>query len=457
LLNNFSNIYAENESQEKNTRVETQTSEQNRNGEIPKSPGSPEIIAESAILIDADTGIVLYEKDPDRKLYPASITKILTSLLTIEKCKLDEKVKHSHEAIFGIGPGSSHIGMRENEEITVEQALHGILLASANEVCVAVAEHIGGNVENFMKMANERLLKIGAVNTHFTNPHGFHDDNHYTTARDMALIMREAIKNETFVKIISTYTYKIPPTNIVNEERILHNTNKFINPYSTFYYKNCIGGKTGFTDEAGNTLVTYCKKDDMNLISVVMKDQGTNTYVDSKKLMEYGFGLFEEKELFKKEDYVDITYAVQLFKDEKIELKKVSAVPKENFSANVPKNLDMANIITKANLPKEITVEAGKTLEIGDKIGTLDIVYKNGNTEKTLAQIDLISNSKVDSFSEEELQKKEDMKIFWNKTITILIITGIAIAGIATAAITAVLIKKHKEKKASVPFKKNTD
>ncbi len=452
LLNNFSIFYAENETQEKNTPAETQSEKQNTSSEVPKDSDPLEIVAESAILIDADTGIVLYEKHPDKKLYPASITKILTSLLTIENCELNEKIKHSHEAIFGIGPGSSHIGMRENEEITVEQALHGILLASANEVCVAVAERIGGNVENFMKMANERAKKIGAVNTHFTNPHGFHDDNHYTTARDMALIMREAIKNKTFVKIISTYTYTIPPTNIVNEERILHNSNKLINPYSGFYYKNCVGGKTGFTDQAGNTLVTYCEKNGMNLISVVMKDQGTNTYSDSKKLMEYGFGLFEEKELFSKEDYVNITYAVQFFKDKKIELKKVSAIPKESFSAVVPKNLNKANIQTKANLPDEITLEAGKTLQIGDKIGTLDIVYKNGNLEETLARIDLISNSKVDSFSEEELQRKEDMRIFWNKTITILIITGIAIAVIGITTVSVILFKKHKAKKDSPHF-----
>ncbi len=452
LLNNFSTFYAENESPEKDTQSETQVLEQNSPENTSDNSAPLEIVAESAILIDADTGIVLYEKEPDKKLYPASITKILTSVLTIENCELDEKIKHSHNAIYGIGPGSSHIGMREGEEITVEDALHGILLASANEVCMAVAEHIGGNVEDFMKMANERAREIGAVNTHFTNPHGFHDDNHYTTARDMALIMREAIKNETFVKIISTYTYTISPTNIVNEERILHNSNKFINPYSEFYYGYCVGGKTGFTDEAGNTLVTYCRKDGMNLISVVMKDQGTNTYTDSKKLMEYGFDSFEEKELFNKEDYVDITYAVQFFKDKKIELKKISAIPEENFSAVVPKNLDASNITVKANLPEEITVEAGKSLEIGDKIGTLDILYKDGNSEKTLAQIDLISNSKVDSIPENELQEKEDLEIFWRKTITILIIAGVAVAVIVAAAVSIFLIKKHKAKKDSPHF-----
>lgn len=442
-------------------RAETTETISQETTEIP--PQSPEttssqpvVNAEAAILIDADTGIVLYEKNADEKLYPASTTKILTSLLVIENCKYDEKIKHSHEAIYGIGPGSSHIGMRENEEITVEQALHGILLASANEVCVAVAEHVGkGNAENFMKMINDRLKKIGAVNTHFANPHGFHDNNHYTTARDMSRIMLEAIQNEKFVKLISTYTYTIPPTNIVSEERILHNSNKFINPYSNLYYKYCIGGKTGFTDEAGNTLVTYFKKDNIHLIVVVMKDQGAqNAYVDSKNLAEYGFKSYEEKELFNVSEYVGTIDSAQYFKDKRIELDKISVVPKENFSSTVPKNFDKNCVSTKVNLPDEIVLENGtnNSLKIGDKVGTIELIYTNGNIKKTLAEIDLVSNSKITAIPEEQLIEEENIEQFWNNTITILIVSGIAVALIVAITSAVIFIKKRNGKKNSLHF-----
>jgi len=440
LLNNFSYSFSEVESQK--TEITTQPAPQ-ATQKAEKTPASPAITAESAILIDASTGITLYEKNADKKLYPASTTKILTSLITIENCKPTEKVKHSHEAIYGIGPGSSNIGMKENEEITIEQALHGILLASANEVCVAVAEHIGGNLENFMKMANERLQLIGATNTHFANPHGFHDDNHYTTARDMSLIMKEAVKNETFVKIISTYSYTIPPTNIVNEKRPLHNTNKFINPYNNFHYDYCIGGKTGFTDEAGNTLVTYFQKDGIKLICVVLKDQGTNTYVDSKALAEYGFGLFEEKELFNKNDYTGIIDGIQYFHKKKIDLGKASVIPKDSFKTKVPKNIDTNKIKTLVSLPDE---KEG-ALKIGDTVGEIEIVYSNGKTVQSLGKVDLISNTNIDTISEDVLQEKENMEIFWQNTLRILIIAGISIVSIGIIIALVILIKKYKSNK----------
>ncbi len=451
ILNSFTYSFSQNLEIENITEI---TEEQETKSESTSSEGGAEtaslgLVAESAILIDADTGIVLYEKSPDKKLYPASITKILTSLLTLENCKLDEKIKHSHEAIYGIGPGSSHIGMRENEEITVEQALYGILLASANEVCVGVAEHIGGTTENFMKMANDRLKKIGAVNTHFSNPHGFHDDNHYTTARDMALIMKEAIKNEEFVKIISTYTYKIPPTNIVNEERILHNSNKFINPYSNFYYENCVGGKTGFTDQAGNTLVTYAKKDGINLISVVMKDQGTNTYVDSKKLMEYGFGMFEEKELFKKSEYVGISNAIQVFHNKKIDLGKISVIPEGDFKAKVPKNLEKNKISTKIELPEEVD----GPIKIGDVVGKIELIYNGDKTTYSVGEVNLISNTKIDTISEEVLQEEENMEIFWENTFKILTVAGIVVGIIVIIVVLVILIKKYRANKNKYRFK----
>ncbi len=305
-------IYAETETSSAETSqnsTDDTAAKDNQNSEEANTSDPMGLQAEAAILIDADTGIILYDKNPHEKLYPASITKILTSLLVIEYCeenpeRYNEIITHSHNAVYGIGYGSSHIGMREGEQITIDQALHGVLLRSANEVCMALAEHIDTTVDAFVEKMNNKAKKLGALDSHFANPHGFHDENHYTSAYDMSLIMKEAIKHEKFVELISTKEYRIPPTNIVDEQRYLDNTNKLIWPWSQYYYKYCVGSKTGFTDEAGNTLVTYAQKDGISLISVVMKDQGTTVYTDTIKLLDSGFEMYSQKELFNASTYV---------------------------------------------------------------------------------------------------------------------------------------------------------
>ncbi|WP_317367418.1 D-alanyl-D-alanine carboxypeptidase family protein [uncultured Tyzzerella sp.] len=360
------------------------------------------LTAESAVLIDAKTGIVIYDKDKDAKSYPASTTKILTALLAIENTKPTDILTHSHNSVFNIGPGSSHIGMRENEQITMEQALNGVLLASANEVCMAIAEHISGSEEKFVELMNNKAKELGAKNTNFVNPHGFHHQNHYTTSYDIALIMKEAIKNEEFVKYISTTTYKIPVTNIVNEERVLNNTNKLILKRSPYYYEYCVGGKTGFTNEAGNTLVTYAKKDNIELIAVVMKDQGFKVYEDTKALFEYGFSNYQEKEIFNKEGYKDKVPVVQKYKDKEIPLGDIYLVAEESLNLNLPKSVEIEKIQMKNNIPNPVV----GPISIGDKIGTLDFLYE-GNK---IASINVISKDKVDIIDETKLDRKEKIK-----------------------------------------------
>ena len=246
---------------------------ENKTGVVSPEGTQLDIAAEACILIDADTGIILYEKNSHERLYPASITKVLTTLLAVEYGKFDETVTHSHNAVFGIGYGSSHIGMDEGEEVNFRDALYGILLESANEVCMAIAEHIDGDVDTFVEHMNTRAKELGAKDTHFANPHGFHDDNHYTTAYDMSLFVRAAVSNPDFLEIFSTVDHTIPATN-KNVERPLHNKDRMMRPTSEYYYENIIGGKTGYTTEAGNTLVTYAGKDDIKLITVVMNDPG---------------------------------------------------------------------------------------------------------------------------------------------------------------------------------------
>ncbi|MDE6357408.1 MAG: D-alanyl-D-alanine carboxypeptidase, partial [Eubacteriales bacterium] len=311
------------------------------------------LVAESAVLIDAKTGIVLYDKNMNQKNYPASTTKILTSLLALENINPTDILKASFNAVNNIGPGSSNMGLKENEEMSAENIIYGTLLKSANEACMVIAEFISGDIDAFVDIMNERAKKIGANNTHFANPDGYHNDNHYTTSYDMALIMKEAIKNEEFVKIISTKKHTIPKTNL-SDERNLTNSNKLILEESPFYYENCVGGKTGFTDEAGNTLVSYAKKDDIELIAVVMKGKGTEIYNDSKKMFEYGFNEFSEKSIFEKSSFKETAPVVQNFKDKSIDLGKADLSAKSDISLNLPNSIEVSKIKQKINLDSNI-------------------------------------------------------------------------------------------------------
>lgn len=260
-------------------------------------PQGAAVNAEAAIVMDADTGAILYAKNIDQKEYPASITKIMTTLLALEKGNLKDTVKFSEYAVYSIEYNSSHLGMTEGEELTLEQCLYGIMLASANEISNAVAEHIGGDVDTFVNMMNERAKELGCTGTHFVNPHGLHDDNHYVTARDMALISREAFNNKMFRKIIKTVEYHFPETNLVDEKRYFINHHKMISEEGMIY-DDVIGGKTGFTDQAQNTLVTMAKRGNQRLLTVVLKAPGLYvSYDDTKVLLDYGFDSFDNTEI----------------------------------------------------------------------------------------------------------------------------------------------------------------
>jgi D-alanyl-D-alanine carboxypeptidase len=255
-------------------------------------PQGPSVNAEAAIVMDASTGLILYEKNMNEVYYPASITKILSSLLIIENSSPGEVVTFSRDAVFNVDLDSSRIGIDVDEQLTIQQCLYGILLESANEVTYAAAEHVAGSIPAFTDMMNERAKSLGALNSNFVNPHGLPDENHYTTAYDMALITREAMKNEIFRKITGTRTYQIPPTNKQEETRYLRNHHKFIlkNDYN---YEGTTGGKTGFTRAARYTLVTTAKRGDLELICVVLKvDSSKNQYEDTIKLLDFGFNNF---------------------------------------------------------------------------------------------------------------------------------------------------------------------
>ncbi len=256
-------------------------------------PSGPEIFSGSAVVMEAETGTVLYEKNMHQQAYPASITKILTAILAIENCSMNEMVEFSDEAVFSVPRNSSHIAIVPGEFLTVENCLYGLMLASANEVANALAEHISGSIDNFVNLMNKRAEELGAVDTHFNNANGLPDEEHYTSCYDMAMISRAAVSNETFIKINSTTSYMIPPTNLQVEERPVNSLHPLLIKGSR-HYDGCFGGKTGYTTVAGNTLVTFAKRNGITLICVVMQSDSQNVYEDSTALLNYGFDNFSK-------------------------------------------------------------------------------------------------------------------------------------------------------------------
>ena len=256
-------------------------------------PQGPEIVSDLAILIEAKSGTILYEKNARERGAPASITKIMTALLIAENCDLNETVFFSYRACHELASGSSTISRTEGEEMSVLDCLYGLLVASANEVAQALAEHLSGSIEAFVARMNLRAEELGCVNTHFANPHGTPDPDHYTCAYDMALILREAVRHDRLREIMGTGRYQIAPTNKHNEITYLRSKHPLVTDYFGKKYEGAVAGKTGYTSEALNTLATYAVRGDMDLICVVMHADGATVVgEDSTALFGYGFSEF---------------------------------------------------------------------------------------------------------------------------------------------------------------------
>lgn len=250
---------------------------------------TPSVSSQAAVLMDADTGEILYEKSKDEVLYPASITKILTVLLAIEHCSPDESVTFTETGTRDTTGDSSNIGMQVGEILTMKDCWYAAIIQSANEVCAQIAEYVGGTESAFIDMMNARAQELGCTNTHFANASGLPDANHYTTASDMAKIMQACLKNETFREVISAAGYIIPATNL-SAERALHTHVPLIASESDLYYQDCIGGKTGNTVDAGHTMVVAAERNGKTYIAVTLKaaDLGVNCS-DSIALFDYAF------------------------------------------------------------------------------------------------------------------------------------------------------------------------
>lgn len=260
--------------------------------------GEVQISSPSAILMDYTSGKILYEKDAYKRMYPASTTKLMTAILTLENCELTDIATVSYNAVFSVPVGYSHASLQVDEQLTVEQLLYCLLLPSANDAANVLAEHVAGSVESFATMMNTKAVELGCKDTHFVNPSGIHDEQHYSTAYDLALIGKYAMKFDIIRKIVMVESYSLPTTNKYDKtDRKFSTTNRLVlnKSKNTDYYEHATGLKTGYTLAAKNCIVASAKKDDMELISVVLGcETGSanhleNKFSNCKTLFQYGF------------------------------------------------------------------------------------------------------------------------------------------------------------------------
>lgn len=362
----------------------------------PSGPNPSKLSSDSAIVMEISTGTILYEKKSHKTHYPASITKILTSLLVLENCSLSETVTFSEAAIHETEIGSSSVWTEIGEKMTIEQCLYAIMLESANEVCRGVAEHISGDVPGFVKLMNKKVKELGLKDTHFNNPNGLPDTKHYTTAYDMAVISRTAFLNSTFRKICGTKNYICAKTNKHKYKRPWINHHEMVNPHEhpKYGYKYAAGGKTGYTIVSRSTLVTFAEKDGMQLVCVIMKAESPkngepNEYTDSTSLLNYGFEKYKKHTINEENTNINEdlfnNYGSYFNADESpIHLSNESAVI-------LPKGVKLSQAKQKITYNNNVKINDGDniigtvTYTYGTKnVGSSNIIYTVSSSENHL-------------------------------------------------------------------------
>ena len=406
-------------------------------------PDSISVESRSAIVMVQETGTVLYEKNADEKHYPASITKILTALVALEHSKLDETVTYSEKAVSQSAGGTSSIWRDVNEKMTMEESLYGMMLESANECAWAIGEHVGGgDINVFLDMMNDKAKELGCKHSHFNNPNGLPDEDHWTCARDMALISRAAFANPEFAKITGTRTYTIPPTNKHDDPTYLNNHHCMLNFYKTsqYLYDYCVGGKTGYTVAAGNPLVTYAQKDGMTLIVVVLKSSKPAHWTDTIRLCDYFFDNYEVKNA---SDVTDLspsepsasfgklsdgnTSLVKVGENDKIVLPKKAKKKKINYTIDSPAE----------DAPKDAVGTISYTYEDHD-IGTATI-YASESTAKAYPFHNMTAEEAAEGQEKTDEAKSAGSDFI---QINVPLVIGLALAFIALVVLLTIIIRK---------------
>ena len=315
-----------------------------------KDENLPMLYCNNNILMDAETGNVLFEKNGYSKIYPASTTKVLTAILVLENLSLEEKVVASQKAINSVPIGSSVMGIKQGEIFSVENLLYGLILPSGNDAAIVLAEAVSGNVDNFVTLMNSKASEIGCLNTHFSNPHGFYDEYHYSTPYDMALILKYAMKYDEFRKIAQTKSWELPITNKTDTTRILKNNNRLLGKNYSIFYPYALGGKTGYTIESRGTYIGYAKKDDKLLIvgnfDGSQNINGKNArFLDAISLCDYGFLNYDKEKIVSKDLFNFIFIDENNNTRSKISLKNdiYSLTKKNNYITIIP-SLDISNV-----------------------------------------------------------------------------------------------------------------
>lgn len=394
-------------------------------------PQGPEVSAQAAILMEAKTGAILYAKNIDERLYPASTTKILTCTLAMENCDLDEMVTFSREAVNAVPWDGSKVGMDAGESIPMQQALEAILVGSANEVSNAVAEHVAGSMDEFVNMMNKRVEDLGLENSHFMNANGLYDDNHYTSAYDLAIIARDFFSFDLLAKMARTPKMEFTPTATQPDEFTVNSKNMLLEG-KKYHYEYLVGSKTGYTDKARQTLVSCAKKDGMELICVVLKEESPTQFTDTIALFDYGFNNFTVESIKGKEFSFDSNKSgffktgTDIFGDSKdilmlndnAKIILPNNATFDDLKMNVVYDTDNVNAVAKA----EYTFN-------GNVVGYADILL---NTQKT----NLFEGSDNMTATDEEVtfvSNQDGKSLFLN--IKIILISLVAFVVLVTAVL----------------------
>lgn len=398
-------------------------------------PAGPQLSAEGAVLMDAETGAVLYEKNGTERFYPASTTKLMTALLALENTALGETVTVSHNAVYDIDVDSSRIWVDEGEELSMEESLYALMLPSANDLAYAIAEHVGGSKEGFAEMMNARAEALGCVNTHFMNPHGLDEDAHYTCPEDLAKITRPLLKNSSFVTISGSKNHQIPPTNLCKDSRWVLNTHLMIR--GNIAYDGVFAGKTGHTDLAGANLVTCARRGTMTLIAVIMKaPDDTALYNDTATLLDYGFDNFTTYSVTEEQLSVGNEVPPLFNSEDTVQLMNSEIVSTDSGSVVLPVSAALSDIKKSVSLSQLTSFAEGKntigkvTYTYGSRvIGSANIVYNNEGPAFTLQTItDTTPETDLpetqEPTSSEDQNKTEDTPQKGRKPLIIGIILG---------------------------------